>query len=158
MRVHSTQIDSADGIYDSDSSDLSVINNGTITSTGNGIETTGNSANSRVANNGTITAGAYGIFLGASDGSTAERIFAVLKRTALATYGRDAVAPLTGPAWADFIAQTAGPRFEAGSFARLQAQAYGSGAAPEARDLEKLFAQARVWIRSHQAFVDAGSE
>ena len=78
---------------------------------------------------------------------TAQRIAAVLKRTALVAYPRQDVAGLYGTEWARFLAESAGnDRQVAEAADELAAAAYRPGVDPSA-----LSRPARRWIRLHRA-------
>lgn len=73
----------------------------------------------------------------------------LLKRTALAAWGREAVAALSGEAWHRFLDCSAGTdRFCAGAGALLDRLAYGGEplSGPEAR---LLLEAAALWLRGH---------
>jgi predicted negative regulator of RcsB-dependent stress response len=77
----------------------------------------------------------------------AQRIAAVLKRTALAAYPRADVASLYGADWARFLTESAGNDAQIANAAEdLAAAAYRPGADPH-----KLSRPARRWIRLHRA-------
>ena len=77
----------------------------------------------------------------------AQRIAAVLKRTALAAYPRSDVASLYGADWARFLTESAGNDAQIANAAEdLAAAAYRPGADPH-----KLSRPARRWIRLHRA-------
>lgn len=77
----------------------------------------------------------------------AQRIAAVLKRTALVAYPRKQVAALYGPDWARFLTESAGnDRRVAAAAGELATAAYRPGADPKA-----LSGPARRWIRRHRA-------
>jgi len=78
---------------------------------------------------------------------SAQRIAAVLKRTALVAYPRRDVAGLYGTAWARFLTESAGnDRQVAEAADDLAAAAYRPGADPKV-----LSGPARRWIRQHRA-------
>jgi len=78
---------------------------------------------------------------------SAQRIAALLKRTALAAYPRREVASLSGKDWAKFLKESANnDRQIADAAEMLAAAAYR----PDA-DGRKLSAPARRWIRLHRA-------
>ena len=79
--------------------------------------------------------------------ASAVRIAAVLKRTALAAYPRDAVAPLYGDAWSAFLVDSSNnDELVARHAAALGSAAYAPGA-----DGRSLLQPARRWIRVHRA-------
>jgi hypothetical protein len=78
---------------------------------------------------------------------SAQRIAALLKRTALAAYPRQQVASLSGKDWAQFLKESANnDRQIADAAETLAAAAYR----PDA-DGRELSAPARRWIRLHRA-------
>ena len=77
----------------------------------------------------------------------AQRIAAVLKRTALVAYPREQVAALYGRDWARFLTESVGnDRQVAAAAEELAAAAYRSNPDPKA-----LNGPARRWIRRHRA-------
>jgi hypothetical protein len=78
---------------------------------------------------------------------SARDIAALLKRTALAAYPREAVAPLYGARWSAFLSRTTGddPEIAAAADA-LALSAYRADA-----DGRSLLSPARRWIRLHRA-------
>jgi hypothetical protein len=82
-----------------------------------------------------------------SPAESAQRIAALLKRTALAAYPRQQVASLTGTDWAQFLKEsTRNDQQVADAAELLAAAAYR----PDA-DGRELSAPARRWIRLHRA-------
>jgi hypothetical protein len=78
---------------------------------------------------------------------SAQRIAALIKRTALAAYPRQQVASLSGNAWAQFLTESARNDQQVADAAKmLAAAAYR----PDA-DGRKLTVPARRWIRLHRA-------
>ena len=78
---------------------------------------------------------------------SAQRIAAILKRTALVAYPRQDVAGLYGTKWARFLTETVGnDRQIADAAEELAASAYRPGADPS-----MLIRPARRWIRRHRA-------
>ncbi len=78
---------------------------------------------------------------------SAQRIAALLKRTALVAYPRAQVAALFGHAWAEFLRESApGDKQVAGAADKLAAAAYK----PDA-DGSELSRPARRWIQVHRA-------
>jgi hypothetical protein len=90
----------------------------------------------------------------ASQSSVAD-VSAVLKRAALVAYPRERVAPLTGAAWARFLATTGGRGFDAAGMDALLADAFGSARTSDAGAWKRLLSQARIWVRGH-VVADAG--
>ncbi len=78
---------------------------------------------------------------------SAQEIAALLKRTALAAYPRETVAPLYGGDWAAFLTRTAGNDPEVAAAADRLA----SGAYRAVVDASDLVRPARRWIRLHRA-------
>lgn len=78
---------------------------------------------------------------------SAQRIAAVLKRTALAAYPREAVAPLYGEAWSAFLVDSCNhDQLVARHAAALGNAAYAPGA-----DGRSLLRPARRWVEVHRA-------
>lgn len=82
-----------------------------------------------------------------SPAESAQRIAALLKRTALAAYPRRDVAPLYGSAWAQFLRESANDDQQIADAAGLLADA---AYRPDA-DGAALSDAARRWIRLHRA-------
>lgn len=80
----------------------------------------------------------------AVDSTSAVRISAVLKRTALVAFPREEVAGLTGPAWLAFLDRTG--RTEAFSSGDLAALAYGGSS----REGSAISRAAKHWVRRHR--------
>ncbi len=76
----------------------------------------------------------------------ATAVSAILKRTALAAYPREAVASLTGRTWLAFLDRTSGDH----AFAEGGGLAAAVSGAP-AEDDAALLAAARRWVRHHRA-------
>lgn len=76
------------------------------------------------------------------------RISAVLKRVAMVEYGRELVAPLSGEAWADFVASKAKGGFDTGPIRKPLHGVYAAERAPRPSELRELIGQARIWISS----------
>ncbi|AZO76446.1 MULTISPECIES: DUF4381 domain-containing protein [unclassified Bosea (in: a-proteobacteria)] len=76
------------------------------------------------------------------------RISSVLKRVAIVDYGREQVAPLSGEAWADFVASKASVDFDARPIRRILSGVYVAEPAPGPSELRELISQASIWIRS----------
>ena len=79
-----------------------------------------------------------------------EQFSALLKRTALAAWPREAVAPLSGGTWLKFLDDsTAGRQFGAAPGSRIEEIAIsGDRVAPE--EEQTLRAAAATWIRRHR--------
>ena len=93
---------------------------------------------------------------GHSDAHAIEQVSEVMKRAALVAFPREQVAPLSGAKWADFVAETAGDRFDARVVRRMLSNVYGSGD-PGAKDVRKLIEQARIWVLEHRAPSEVGT-
>ena len=75
----------------------------------------------------------------------------VLRKTALAAGGREAVASLRGPDWIQWLNDHARKRlFEPADANLLDAIAYG-GQPPPAVELERLLNATRTWVSAHHA-------
>lgn len=74
-------------------------------------------------------------------------VSAILKRVAMVDYGRELVAPLSGEAWADFVASKAKAGFDAGSIRKALHEVYVAERTPGPSELRELIGQARIWIR-----------
>ncbi len=92
----------------------------------------------------------------ASDPSTRAQSLAaiapLLKRTALCVFPRTLVAPLTGDAWLEFLAQSGGEAFANGAGPLLLEATYGQAALNDEQTAELLDAS-RHWIRYHKRAV-----
>jgi Domain of unknown function (DUF4381) len=87
---------------------------------------------------------------GSTDSAAARQISAILKRTALAAYPREEVAPLSGVAWLAFLDRTGRTEaFTQGPARCLPALAFGSAGEKEA--IAAIIEEARRWIRNHRA-------
>lgn len=78
-------------------------------------------------------------------------ISALLKRTALVAYPREAVASLAGTAWRDFLCASGAPGFADAACDPLFESAYRAHCATDARERAALLGAARQWIRAHRA-------
>jgi hypothetical protein len=78
---------------------------------------------------------------------SAQRIAAVLKRTALAAYPRDAVAPLCGEAWSAFLVDSSNHD----ALVARHAAALGNAAYAPGADGRSLLQPARRWVEVHRA-------
>jgi len=79
----------------------------------------------------------------------ATRLSVLLRRTALAAFPRETVAPLAGTAWLAFLDRSYdGEEFSQGA-GRLLISAPYRRAAPDADEVEALVGVARRWIRRH---------
>ncbi|MCP4620131.1 MAG: DUF4381 domain-containing protein [Bradyrhizobium sp.] len=75
----------------------------------------------------------------------------LVRRTALAAFPRESVAPLAGPAWLAFLDRSYGGRGFSQGAGRLLASAPYQRAAPDQAQLRALAALVRQWIRGHHA-------
>jgi hypothetical protein len=86
------------------------------------------------------------------DGSNAAAVAGLVRRTALAAYGRETVAPLIGEAWLDFLDRThGGSVFREGPGRGIASAPYRPAAATGADDTAALIMAARAWIKTHHA-------
>jgi hypothetical protein len=83
-----------------------------------------------------------------------ERVSAVIKRVAMVEYGRERVAPLSGEAWADFVATT-GAGLNAQTIRSLFSEVYVAARQPGPSELRQLIDQASGWVRAHRARLGA---
>lgn len=81
---------------------------------------------------------------------------ALLKRTALVAFPREAVAPLAGAAWRDFLRASGGPAFADAACAPLFSSAYRMAYDITPQQRVALIAAARQWIVAHRAPDRAG--
>ena len=77
-------------------------------------------------------------------------ISAVIKRVAMVEYGRDKIASLSGPAWADFVAHEAGTGFDPATIHRLLTEAFDGRTKPDPSELRLLIGHAELWVRAHR--------
>ena len=75
----------------------------------------------------------------------------LVRRTALAAFPRETVAPLAGPAWLAFLDRSYGGRGFSLGPGRLLASAPYQRAAPDQAQLSALTVLVRQWIRGHHA-------
>jgi len=75
----------------------------------------------------------------------------LVRRTALAAFPRETVAPLAGPAWLAFLDRSYGGQGFSLGPGRLLASAPYQRAAPDQAQLSALTALVRQWIRGHHA-------
>jgi hypothetical protein len=90
--------------------------------------------------------------IGQADGGViAVRISELLKRVALATYGREAVAGLSGPAWFAFLDRSASmAEFSSGLGQAVTSSVFGT-ASPFGRTRQlAVVATARRWVHGHR--------
>jgi Ca-activated chloride channel family protein len=86
---------------------------------------------------------------GAAPGEVLTRISLLLRRTALAAFPREEVAPLTGAAWLAFLDRTSGSRqFSEGDGRPLASGPYRA-VPPADAEVRSLFVLARRWIGGH---------
>jgi Domain of unknown function (DUF4381) len=79
------------------------------------------------------------------------RLAVLVRRTALAAFPRERIAPLAGPAWLSFLDSTYdGSEFSEGP-GRLLASAPYQRIAPDGGEVRSLAAVVRRWIRGHHA-------
>ena len=79
-------------------------------------------------------------------------VMPLLKRAAMAAYGRENVASLSGDAFLAFLDRTGGTSvFTSGPARLLPGLAYSTGAGPTSGDLDRAVADARRWLRKHRA-------
>jgi hypothetical protein len=83
----------------------------------------------------------------ADPATSAALIAAVLKRTALAAYPRDSVAPLFGAAWSRFLVESSNHD----ELVARHAMALGNAAYAPGADGRTLLPPARRWVRVHRA-------
>ncbi|QDX80299.1 hypothetical protein B9N43_02875 [Denitratisoma sp. DHT3] len=81
---------------------------------------------------------------------------ALLKRTALAVFPREAVAPLSGNSWRDFLRASGGPAFADAACDPLFSSAYRVACETTPQQRAALIAAARQWIVGHRAPDEAG--
>jgi hypothetical protein len=97
---------------------------------------------------GAIRAGAA---TGGADAlQTAQALQNLLRRYALALFGREAVAGLSGPAWLGFLAARGGDAFAGAVGQSLLKAAYGAGGANDAGDAGEAHAG---WFREAEKFL-----
>jgi Domain of unknown function (DUF4381) len=78
-----------------------------------------------------------------------DRLSVLVRRTALAAFPRETIAPLAGPAWLGFLDRTSGSlQFSQGP-GRLLATAPYQRTAPGRAELSALTSLVRKWIRKH---------
>jgi hypothetical protein len=80
---------------------------------------------------------------------TATRLSVLLRRTALAAFPRETVAPLAGTAWLAFLDRSYGGREFSQGAGRLLISAPYQRDAPGDDEVEALTALVRRWIRGH---------
>jgi len=79
------------------------------------------------------------------------RLAVLVRRTALAAFPRERIAPLAGPAWLSFLDSTYdGSEFSEGP-GRLLASAPYQRIVPDCGEVRSLAAVVRRWIRGHHA-------
>ncbi|GLS43765.1 DUF4381 domain-containing protein [Methylobacterium brachythecii] len=86
-----------------------------------------------------------------ADQAVVAQVSAILKRTALVAYPRPDVAALSGRAWAAFLARNGMKGSTASRAETLLSEACGRQHDVPAVELTALIAQARLWVRTHQA-------
>ena len=95
--------------------------------------------------------------LAADDTETPEAVSAILKRAAIIAHGREAVAALTGPSWAAFVAQTTPAGVQTTDLTTQLAGLFGPNAAPSSTGTSTLAAQARAWLGGQRGRVTKGA-
>jgi hypothetical protein len=86
--------------------------------------------------------------IGLDDGHLARRLEDLLRRYAVARFGREAVARLAGAAWIDFVVARGGAGWAGSSGAALLRAAYGGAAGGQTGGARALWlAGARAFIR-----------
>ena len=75
----------------------------------------------------------------------------LVRRTALAAFPRESVAPLAGLAWLAFLDRSYGGQGFSEGAGRLLANAPYQRAVPDREQLRALAALVRQWIRGHHA-------
>jgi len=95
--------------------------------------------------------------LSQSDGTIDEAVSAIIKRAAIIAYGREAVAALTGAAWANFITRTTPAGVQtAGLTARLECMFSPPEATAMTGD-HALIAEAKAWLRGQRGQAEKGA-
>lgn len=84
------------------------------------------------------------------EAATTEAVSSIMKRVAIARYGRERVAALTGAAWAAFIAETAAPGAQTDAIGGRLAKSPGAGAPDPTFARNLLFVQAGAWVRNQR--------
>jgi Ca-activated chloride channel family protein len=79
------------------------------------------------------------------------RLSVLVRRTALAAFPRDQVAPLTGPAWLAFLDRSYGGQEFSKGVGRLLVNGPYWQIAPDDAELQSLVTLVRRWIRRHYA-------
>lgn len=87
----------------------------------------------------------------AAPDQVASRLSVLVRRTALGAFPREAVAPLTGPAWLEFLDRSyQGNEFSDGA-GRLLVSAPYQRRSPDRDQIAALAGLVRRWIRGHHA-------
>ena len=79
------------------------------------------------------------------------RLSVLVRRTALAAFPREQVAPLTGPAWLAFLDRSYGGQEFSNGVGRLLVSGPYRQIPPDDAELQSLVALVRRWIRGHHA-------
>lgn len=79
------------------------------------------------------------------------RLTVLVRRTALATFPRDQIAPLVGPAWLSFLDRSYGGEEFSHGVGRLLVSGPYRQLPPEGAELQSLVLLVRRWIRGHHA-------
>jgi uncharacterized protein YjiS (DUF1127 family) len=88
---------------------------------------------------------------GEARGERLAELSMLVRRTALAAFPREMVAPLAGPAWLAFLDRSYGGQGFSSGAGRLLASAPYQRAAPDRDQLAELATLVRQWIRGHHA-------
>lgn len=84
---------------------------------------------------------------GLEPAEAARAIQALLRRYALTVFGRDAAAPLSGPAWLKFVVEAGGEAFAGDSGRTMLAAAFGAAGNYSEADRERWFDAAEQFVR-----------
>ena len=87
---------------------------------------------------------------------TSEAVSTILKRAAIAAYGRERVAALTGPVWISFLAQTAPPGARTDALAASLERLFAKPGSADAGGADVLVGQAKVWLRGQRGRAGGG--
>ena len=88
---------------------------------------------------------------GEAGGERLAELSMLVRRTALAAFPREAVAPLAGPAWLGFLDRSYGGQGFSEGAGRLLASAPYQRTPPDKDQLNALATLVRQWIRGHHA-------
>lgn len=95
-----------------------------------------------------IEAAAAGAEPGRAD--MAESVSTILKRAAMAGFGREQVAALTGAAWISFLAQTAPPGARTDILSERLARLFAEAGGSMDGETAVLVSQAKAWLRGQR--------